>query len=95
MLISIVIPCFNEEDVIDETILRLQSFSSELIDFSVEFLFVDDGSIDATRQKIKEYAVKDPRVKIIGFARNFGHQSAGKRIELIKGYDFNVFRLSV
>jgi glycosyltransferase involved in cell wall biosynthesis len=84
MLISIVVPCFNEADVIDETILRLQNFSSELINFSVEFLFVDDGSVDGTRQKIKEYAVKDPRVKVIGFARNFGHQ-----IAVTAGIDFS------
>lgn len=75
-LLSIVIPCYNEEDVIGETMKRLQSFCSELQDLDVELIFVDDGSSDCTRDLLKRFAQDDSRIKIIGFARNFGHQIA-------------------
>jgi len=75
-LISIVIPCYNEAIVISETVKRMQNFCSELKNFSVELIFVDDGSQDQTRFLLKRFAEKDSRIKIIGFARNFGHQIA-------------------
>jgi dolichol-phosphate mannosyltransferase len=75
-LLSIVIPCFNEEEVIGETIKRLGSFCSELVNLNVELIFVDDGSHDRTRELLKHFAARDARVKLIGFARNFGHQIA-------------------
>lgn len=75
-LLSIVIPCYNEEEVIGETMKRLQAFCSELQNLEVELIFVDDGSHDRTREILKAFALENPRVKIIGFARNFGHQIA-------------------
>lgn len=75
-LLSVVIPCYNEEEVIDETIKRLKAFCSELVDLDVELIFVDDGSSDPTRELLKSYAAKDSRIRLIGFARNFGHQIA-------------------
>lgn len=75
-LLSIVIPCFNEEEVLPETMRRLKSFCSELKDLEVEMIFVNDGSRDRTIQLLKQYASEDPRIKIINFARNFGHQIA-------------------
>ena len=75
-LLSIVVPCFNEEEVISETFKRLNSFCQELKDLNVEIIFVDDGSRDKTRELLKEYAADDARVKVICFARNFGHQIA-------------------
>jgi dolichol-phosphate mannosyltransferase len=75
-LLSVVIPCYNEEEVIGETIGRLKAFCSELRFLDVELIFVDDGSRDRTRDILKAFAADDPRVKIIGFARNFGHQVA-------------------
>lgn len=75
-LLSIVVPCFNEEEVIHETVKRLTYFCSELKNIDVELLFVDDGSHDRTREILKQYAMQDIRIKIIGFARNFGHQIA-------------------
>jgi polyisoprenyl-phosphate glycosyltransferase len=73
-LLSIIIPCYNEEEVIGETLKRLRAFCSELIDLDVELLFIDDGSSDRTREILKTFAAEDHRIKIIGFARNFGHQ---------------------
>ena len=75
-LLSLVIPCYNEEDVIGETMKRLKTFCSELQDLNVELIFVDDGSRDCTRELLKRFAQNDSRIKIIGFARNFGHQIA-------------------
>ena len=75
MLISIIIPCFNEEAVIHETVRRLKNFiDSTQID--AELIFVDDGSKDNSREILKTYAKTDVRIKIIGFSRNFGHQLA-------------------
>lgn len=75
-LLSVIIPCYNEEEVISETITRLKAFCSELVNLDVELIFVDDGSHDRTRELLKNYASVDPRFKVIGFARNFGHQIA-------------------
>ena len=75
-LVSVVIPCFNEEEVIGETVRRLQAFSSEVIDLDVELIFVDDGSRDRTRELLRNYAAVDKGIRLILFARNFGHQIA-------------------
>jgi len=75
-LLSVIIPCFNEEEVIHETVRRLKSFCSELNNLDIELIFVDDGSRDHTRDILKDFIAEDSRVKLIGFARNFGHQIA-------------------
>jgi dolichol-phosphate mannosyltransferase len=75
-LLSIVVPCFNEEEVIGETVRRLRAFCDTLVDLDVEVLFIDDGSRDRTRELLRGYAAEDARVRVLGFARNFGHQIA-------------------
>jgi len=75
-LLSVVIPCYNEEEVIGDTVKRLKVFCSELVDLEAELIFVDDGSRDQTHELLKGYAATDPRIKVIRFARNFGHQIA-------------------
>jgi dolichol-phosphate mannosyltransferase len=75
-LLTLVIPCYNEEAVICETVRRLKVFCSEQIDLHVEMIFVDDGSTDRTRALLRTFVMEDPRIKVIGFARNFGHQIA-------------------
>lgn len=71
MKISIVVPCFNEEESID-------LFYNELIKYvdNFELIFVDDGSKDNTLEKIKDLSKKDEAVKYISFSRNFGKESA-------------------
>ena len=71
-LLSVVIPCYNEEEVIGETIKRLKAFCAELVNLDVELIFVDDGSSDSTRERLKSYAAEDSRVRLICFSRNFG-----------------------
>ena len=75
MRLSIVVPCYNEAANIDELYRQLDHVAAR-IEGLVEFVFVDDGSRDATCEKLKELAVKDPRVRVISFSRNFGHQAA-------------------
>jgi polyisoprenyl-phosphate glycosyltransferase len=76
--LSLVIPIFNEEAVIDELHRRLREVLTGLADQidSWEVVFVDDGSHDSSLTKLKALADAEPRFKIIAFARNFGHQIA-------------------
>ena len=74
-LISLVIPSFNEEENIDNTVGTLKSIlDSE--DFDYELIFVNDGSSDKTFDKILAASEKDERVKGISFSRNFGKEAA-------------------
>jgi glycosyltransferase involved in cell wall biosynthesis len=75
-LVSIIIPCFNEEGNIYKLYETLENNIST--DYNWEFIFVDDGSSDQTIEKIKALNEKDQRVKYISFSRNFGHQYALK-----------------
>lgn len=75
-LLSIVIPCYNEEEVLSETLSQLDRFCDQLSGLFVELVFIDDGSKDKTRDILKNYATQNDRVRIIGFSRNFGHQIA-------------------
>jgi dolichol-phosphate mannosyltransferase len=81
-LLSVIIPCYNEEAVIAETVKRLKSFAAELKNLEAEFIFVDDGSVDQTCPILKSFAHNDERIKIISFSRNFGQQMA-----LTAGFD--------
>ncbi|PSM13450.1 glycosyltransferase [Stenotrophomonas maltophilia] len=77
-LLSIVVPCYNEEEVLAETLRRLSETAEtlEARGLKVELVFVDDGSRDRTRELLRRYAASDRRVRMLGFARNFGHQLA-------------------
>lgn len=75
-LVSLVVPCFNEEAVLAETHRRLAMLADSQPDYRFEFLFVDDGSHDATPALLRDIAVADPRVRILALSRNFGHQLA-------------------
>ena len=77
-LISIVVPCFNEQEVFAETYKRLTD-TLNLLDkdqYDYEIIFVNDGSKDTTLQMINEKVSADPHIKGINFSRNFGHQIA-------------------
>jgi dolichol-phosphate mannosyltransferase len=74
-LLSVVVPCFNEEEVLRETHRRLLS-GLELLDAELEIVYVDDGSRDGTGSILHELSANDPRVRVVRFARNFGHQMA-------------------
>ena len=72
---SIVIPMYNEEEVIEETYRRLKMVMSSVGE-PYELLFVNDGSRDRCAEMIREYAFWDSNVRLLEFSRNFGHQVA-------------------
>ena len=75
--LDIIIPVFNEEDCLDEILRRLNGVKDSFKDIlDVSFLFVNDGSKDKSADILKAYAEKYDYVKVINFARNFGHQIA-------------------
>lgn len=75
-LISVVIPMYFEEDVVDETYGRLTSAMQRIKDYKYELIFVNDGSTDKTLAKLLGYKNIDHNVKVIDFSRNFGHSAA-------------------
>ena len=85
MRLSIVIPCYNEEKVIDETISVLLNVTKELktkdiVDY--EMIFVDDGSADNTFHVLEKHSNIHREIKIIKLSNNFGHQKA-----ILAGYE--------
>ncbi len=81
--ISIVAPCYNEREVIDTFLDRLAAVADSMESHSFEFLFVDDGSVDGTQEKVAEKSKQDPRIKLIELSKNFGQQQA-----ITAGLDF-------
>lgn len=75
LLLSVVTPCFNEEEVIDQTHRRL-SDALAAITPDYEIIYVDDGSRDATAERLRRIQAQDRRVRVIRLSRNFGHQIA-------------------
>lgn len=73
--ISLVIPCYNEEDVLPELRRRLQELVAQY-SCPVEVVLVDDGSKDATWSLLTTYAGEDQFIKAVRLSRNFGHQTA-------------------
>ena len=74
-LLSVVVPVFNEEEVITKTNKRLNAALST-IDMDYEIIYVNDGSRDKTALIVSELCSKDTRLKFLNFSRNFGHQIA-------------------
>ena len=74
-LLSVVVPCFNEKDVILLTYQRLIDVLGQK-DFGLQVVLVDDGSQDGTSEIVADISKRDPRVKTILLSRNFGHQAA-------------------
>lgn len=72
--ISIIVPCFNEQEVIEQTYARLRDLA--LPEFEKEIIFIDDGSRDRTPEILKNLAAQDSQVRVLLFAKNFGHQPA-------------------
>jgi polyisoprenyl-phosphate glycosyltransferase len=75
-LLSIVVPCFNEEAVIEETHSRMTRMATRLIDLEYEIIYVDDGCQDATANILEQLQESDPCVRVLRLSRNFGHQIA-------------------
>ena len=73
--LSVVVPAYNEEEVIQESYARLTA-AVAAIGLPYELIFVNDGSRDKTPQMLAAICEKDANVRFINFSRNFGHQPA-------------------
>ncbi len=80
--ISILIPAYNEQEVLEHLYQRLGTLANDNKKYQFEFLFVNDGSRDKTIGIIKEYAESDDRVAYVDLSRNFG-----KEIAMLAGLD--------
>ena len=72
-LLSIVVPCFNEEESVEIFFKEIQKV---LADQNYEIIYINDGSSDNTLKKIKKLANENSNIKYISFSRNFGKESA-------------------
>ena len=76
-LLSVVVPCYNEEAVLRETHAHLVAVLEQLEELRFEILYVDDGSRDATLKILRELQAAEAHVvRVISMSRNFGHQVA-------------------
>ncbi|MGG1676820.1 glycosyltransferase family 2 protein [Neobacillus sp. NRS-1170] len=80
-VLTIVVPCYNEEEVLPETMMKLgqllqELMSDELVSKQSKILFVDDGSKDHTWEMIYKEGLKNDHVRGLKLARNVGHQNA-------------------
>ena len=72
-LISVVTPCYNEEDNVEELHRRIQAAFDQLPGYTFEHIYIDNASTDGTVAAVKRLAAADPTIKLIVNARNFGH----------------------
>ncbi len=82
IICSVVVPMFNEEEVLGETCRRLRQVM-DATGVTYEIVFINDGSRDKTADMLRAVCLEDKRVKLVDFSRNFGHQSA-----ITAGMDF-------
>ncbi len=78
-LISVVVPCYNEEKVLplfyDEIVKVSEDMQEKYGGLEFEFLFINDGSKDGTLKLLREYSERDKRVRYVSFSRNFGKEA--------------------
>ena len=76
MLLSVVVPCYNEQDVLRATHERLTSVLAGMSTLDYELIFVNDGSHDETQSILIQLQLLNPHVRVLLLSRNFGHQVA-------------------
>lgn len=78
-LISVIVPCYNEQEVLPLFYAEITKISAQMTDLhpelSFEYLFIDDGSRDKTLKGLRALANQDSRVRYISFSRNFGKEA--------------------
>jgi glucosyltransferase len=75
-LVSVVVPCFNEEGSLESLYREVERVTWSLPGAEIEYVFVDDGSQDGTLALIKRLREADPRVRFVSLSRNFGKEAA-------------------
>ncbi len=75
-LISLIVPCYNEQESLPHFYKAVCDVSAEMSSVDFEFLFVNDGSKDSTLDIIRDLSKKDSRVRYVSFSRNFGKEAA-------------------
>ena len=73
-IISILVPCYNEEAVLNKFYERISEVVANITNYEFEFVFVNDGSKDKTLHIMRELRDKDKRVSYINLSRNFGKE---------------------
>ena len=81
--ITLLIPCYNEQEVLEQLWLRLNTILGEISAVSFEILFINDGSTDNTLHVIKTLAAQHPQISYLDLSRNFG-----KELAMIAGLDY-------
>ena len=81
--ITILIPAYNEEEVLPEMKEALLNATASLSNYKFEFLFINDGSTDRTQEMLHEYHLEDDRMNYIELSRNFGKEKA-----MLAGFDY-------
>lgn len=76
MKLSIVVPCYNEEETIRPFLVATKQVESQMPDLSFEYIFIDDGSKDKTLAVLEEVGQTYPNVSYLSFSRNFGKEAA-------------------
>lgn len=74
--ISVIVPCYNEEEALPLFYAEIQSVMEQMNDVEWELCFVDDGSHDGTLAHLRRFAQEDSRVRFTSFSRNFGKEAA-------------------
>jgi glycosyltransferase involved in cell wall biosynthesis len=82
-IISILVPCYNEEVVLNQFYQRLSQVITNIPQYDFQFMFINDGSKNRTLDIMRELHEKDSRVSYVNLSRNFG-----KEIAMIAGIDY-------
>jgi polyisoprenyl-phosphate glycosyltransferase len=82
-LITILVPAYNEEEVLDKLYQRLNSVIEQIPIYEFEILFINDGSKDRTLEIIKDLRSEDKRISFVDLSRNFG-----KEVAMSAGFDY-------
>ena len=75
-LLSLIVPVFNEEEVLPASYARMSAAMQALTGYDYEIIYVNDGSRDGTMKRLRAIAGEQKEVRVISFSRNFGHQLA-------------------
>ncbi|WP_245592901.1 glycosyltransferase family 2 protein [Carnobacterium funditum] len=75
-LISIVVPCYNEKDVLMLFFNEVESVIKKIKDAEIEYVFINDGSKDGTLEILRNLSLKNNNVRYLSFSRNFGKEAA-------------------